>query len=83
MQKTITELQVELSKKDKSLKKVKARNSTLMQEVLDARRHKKALIGQYERVVAEWKKNYTNLIENGWKIVIVKVIQKYNRIKGR
>jgi SMC interacting uncharacterized protein involved in chromosome segregation len=82
MGKTISELQAELSRKDKDLKKVKLRTSSLRGQVLERERYIKTLINQYERVVTEWKKTYDNLIQNGWKILIIKILQKYHKLKG-
>lgn len=83
MEKTIVELQNELSKKDTKYKKLKERYSKLRQEVLERRRHAKVLVGQYERIVREWKQNFDYLLKNGWKIVIVKILEKYNKMRGR
>lgn len=82
MQKNYKKLQKELLYKKKGLQIAKNRISSLKIELLKSHNYIKTLIYQYERIIIEWKKMYKNLIENGWKIMLVKIIEKYNNIKG-
>lgn len=83
MKKTIGELQAELSDKTKGLKKAKERTSTLYQELLESRKHTKMLIGQYERVIKEWKVTAQELQSSMGKIFFVFLYEKYQRMKQK
>lgn len=73
MRKTYSELQKELLSKTKSEEKIKDRARTLKVEVLEHREREKSLILQYERLVREWRKRYEELLNNGWKLLLIKV----------
>jgi hypothetical protein len=77
MGKTITELQAELSFKDKSLKRIKERTSSLYKEVLESRKYKNMLISQYERIVKEYKKLIQEYKENIKKMFVVYLYRKF------
>lgn len=81
MEKTHTQLEEELLSKTKSNENLKKRISILTSEVLRHKAVEKTLIRQYEQIVLEWKKMYENLLTNGWKIVFVKIVEKYNKLR--
>ena len=83
MAQTITELQAELSAKDKNLKKVKLRTSSLHKEVLDSRKHMKTLIWQYERIVKEYKDMIEEYKQNISKMFIVVWYKKLFKKEGK
>jgi hypothetical protein len=83
MAQTITELQAELSAKDKNLKKVKLRTSNLHKEVLDNRKHMKTLIWQYERIVKEYRILVEEYKQNISKMFFVVMFKKIFKKEGK
>lgn len=80
--KTYNEISKELLSKKKSNENLKKRISSLREEMLRYKTLANSLSTQYERIIKEWKKMYQDLVNNGWKIVFVKVVEKINKLKG-
>lgn len=73
-------LQMELLNKTQHNKKLREHINGLRKELLQARTMQKNLIQSYEEVVKEWQISYKDLINNGWKLLFVKVQHKMKGI---
>lgn len=80
---TYSQLQKELFNKQKHEENLKKRVSKLRTDLLTYRSMERGLIEQYERIVKEYRVRYEEVIKNGWKIVIAKIIIWYNKLRGR
>ena len=81
MRKTYGEIQKELASKTKYYDKLKDRMKELRTELKLYKHKERDFIVQYEKVIRDWQKRYNELINNGWKIVIVKVNNWLNKVK--
>lgn len=82
-QKTYQELEKELVDSKKREEKLKERVSTLRSELTGQKRYMKSLIGQYERVIKDWKRISTEYQNNISKFFFVSVFQKMKTKLGR
>lgn len=83
MRKTYSQLHKELFHKTKSEENLRKRVSSMRVELREYRERQHMLLVQYERIVRDWKKEYENLLYNGWKIVFVKINRWFNEKRGR
>lgn len=81
-QKTFQELEQELVDSKKREEKLRECNSTLRKEVLETRHYMKGLIGQYERVIKDWKKIAYEYQQHIWKMFFISVYKKIRREGG-
>lgn len=79
-QKTYEELERELVDSKKRIKKLRERASTLRSQLIDTKRYMKVLIGQYERIIKEWRGVAEEYKKNLAKFFIVSVL---TRIKSK
>lgn len=82
MQKTFQELEKELVDSKKREEKLKKRYSSLHHEVLESRRYMKSLIGQYERVVRDWKKTLAEYQDHIFKMFFITIYKKFKERGG-
>ena len=80
MQKTFKELEQELVDSKKREENLKERASTLKGELLESRKYQKGLIGQYERVIKDWKRIAYEYQQHIFKMFFVTL---YKKIRGR
>lgn len=81
--KTIAELEKELSRKNTGMEKIKKRAGSWRDRALRQEKHLKVLIGQYERVLKEKDKIIKEYQENAWKIVFVFLSNIFSKIKKK
>lgn len=81
-QKTFQELEKELFDSKKREKKLKERAGTLKGELLQEKRYAKSLIGQYERVIKDWKRVATEYRIHIFKMFFVTIYEKITKRGG-
>lgn len=81
MQKTFKELEQELVDSKKHEKNLKERVGTLRTELTKTKHHMKGLIGQYERVIKDWKRIASEYEQHVFKIFFITVYRKI-KMKG-
>lgn len=80
---TYSELQKSLSHALYHEKKLKERSKFWKDKAKEERKKLKRLTVQYERLIKEWRKMYNEVVDNGWKLLFVKVYNKFTEIKER
>lgn len=80
---TYAELEKQLSHSQSHQEKLKERVSFWRKKANDERAKLKSLTVQYERIIKEWRNMYTEVINNGWKILFVKIGHRIRIIKER
>lgn len=83
MDKTIQQLEKEISDKKKQEKLLKERVSKWRGEALESKRMLKMLITQYERVIKEHKKIIEDFKRHATKLFILAIYEKYKSWKER
>lgn len=81
-QKTFQELEKELVDSKKREEHLKERTSTLKRQVLEEKRYSKSLIGQYERVIKDWKKLALEYHNNIFKMFFITLYKKLRKEGG-
>lgn len=71
-----------LTASEKREEHLKERVSIWRERAIKERGMLKSAIVQYERIIKEWRKMYTDTIDNGWKIVFVKIKTWYDKKRG-
>lgn len=80
---TYSELQKTISNSKTHEKKLKERVTFWRNKYREERSKLTRLVVQYERIIKEWKSMYTEVINNGWKILFVKISHRIRIIKER
>ena len=80
---TYSELQRRLTKSKKREDYLKERIGFWRTRARTDRQKLNNLVLQYERIIKEWRKMYLDVVENGWKLLFVKVYNKLQELKER
>lgn len=80
IKKTYQEIQNELTHKTKSNENLKKRVSSLKGELLHYKDVARSLPVQYERIIKEYRKTLDDVLQNGWKLLFIKIVEKKNKI---
>lgn len=78
----LSTLQRQISEGQERENQLKKRISVWRSRALKDRSMLKSSILQYERVVREWQKMYHDVLDNGWKLLFVKVKKWYDGKRG-
>lgn len=83
VKKTYSQLQKELTHKTKSKENLKKRVSSLKVESLHYKEVAESLPVQYEKIIKEYKKTLEEVLKNGWKLLFIKISEKFTKMKVR
>lgn len=79
----IQDLKIELKRRDKFIKQVKSRVSTLKVEVTRNKVYLKTLQHQYERVIREQRKSMNELLDSAPKLFYSYLIGKFSAFREK